>query len=292
MGDEVLVFGANGLLGETLCPQLERVGLRVLRQSREKIADVRCNPVDPDSVHAALKGLRPVAIVNLVANSNVDYCESHMSEAYLANVRTVEVLASEIQEMESRPHLVHISTDHLYNGMGPHREESVLPMNAYAITKFCGELVALKAGATVMRTNFFGRSKTDRRTSFTDWLYNSLISGQPFTVFEDVLFSALHMDTLTTYITRVIESRRAGVFNVGSRNGLSKAKFAELFAEALGLDTSGMKEGSFKDMKLTALRPQDMRMDVTAFESEFGVRVPNMVDQVSDAAEEYRSNIF
>lgn len=289
MTDDVLVFGASGLLGAVLCPQLQRKGWRVFRQSREEGAEVQCDPADLGSVRAAVKGLRPVAIVNLVAISNVDYCENHLSEAYIANVRTVEILATVAREMESRPHLVQISTDHLYSGTGPHRESTVLPINAYAITKLAGELVALQAGATVMRTSFFGRSHTERRISFTDWLYKSLISGKTFTVFEDVLFSALHMETLAACVARIIETRRAGVFNVGSRNGLSKARFAKLFAEELGLDTSGMKVGSFKDVKLTAPRPQDMRMDVTAFESAFGMNMPDLAKQIRVAADEYRS---
>jgi dTDP-4-dehydrorhamnose reductase len=212
-----------------------------------------------------------------------------MCEAYLANVRTVEILASIIQEMEVQPHLIQISTDHLYSGQGPHNEASVMPINAYALTKFAGELVALKAGATVMRTNFFGLSRNDKRISFTDWLYKSMISGVPFTVFEDVMFSALHMRTLIAFVSMVIELRRPGLFNVGSRSGFSKARFAEQFAAELGLDISAMNAGSYKDLQLASPRPNDMRMNVSAFESAFNVEMPDLEDQIREAAEEYGS---
>jgi dTDP-4-dehydrorhamnose reductase len=212
-----------------------------------------------------------------------------MTEAYLANVRTVEVLASLISEMEAPPHLVQISTDHIYSGTGPHSESPVMPMNAYALTKLAGELIALQAKATVLRTNFFGRSNTGHRVSFTDWLYNSLTSGHSFTIFDDVLFSALNMETLADCISKVIQSTRTGVFNVGSRNGLSKARFAVIFAEHLGLNISAMKVGSLRDAQLAAPRPYDMRMDISAFEAEFGLRMPDMAEQIFDAAERYRS---
>jgi dTDP-4-dehydrorhamnose reductase len=162
-------------------------------------------------------------------------------------------------------------------------------MNAYALTKLAGELVALQARATVLRTNFFGRSNTGQRISFTDWLYNSLTSGHSFTVFDDVLFSALSMETLADFISKVIQSPRTGVFNVGSRNGLSKARFAVIFAEYLGLNISAMKVGSLRNSQLTAPRPHDMRMNISAFEAEFGLRMPDMAEQIFDAAERYRS---
>lgn len=287
MKNTVLVFGATGLLGATLCPQLKLAGWCVIRQSRSQGAEIRCDPSNLKSVRDVIKDHRPVAIVNLVANSNVDYCESHLSESYITNVRTVENLAIAINEINTRPHLVHISSDHLYAESGPHSERSVLPINVYALTKFTGELFALQSGATVLRTNFFGRSRVDNRSSFTDWIYNSLSSARSITVFEDVLFSALHMVTLSTYITKAIEYRLPGIFNVGSREGLSKAKFAEIFADILNLDKSYLKFGSIKDVKLEARRPLDMRMDIDKFESKFDLIMPNMVDQISKAAAEY-----
>jgi dTDP-4-dehydrorhamnose reductase len=290
MPTDVIVFGANGLLGSTLCTQLEILGFRILRQSRDSNADLTCNPVDQISVHAALKGLRSSAIINLVANSNVDFCENNITDAYLANIKTVEILTSEIMNMASPPHLIQISTDHLYNGTGPHSEGDALPINIYALSKLCSEMVALKAGGTVIRTNFFGRSNHELRISFSDWIYNSLISGHSFTVFDDVLFSALHMKTLSICIGKIIESKRQGIFNVGSRNGISKAKFAKVFADLLGLDTKNMNIGSFKDAALSAPRPQDMRMDVSSFESEFSIILPDMLNEIKFASDEYRRN--
>ena len=289
MAKSVLVFGASGLLGSTLSPLLERAGFLVIRQGRDNDADIICNPVETKSVKAILNECHPSVIINLVANSNVDFCEGHISEAYLANARPVEILVAEIQKMSPKPHLIHISTDHVYGAIGPHSELTVLPKNVYALTKLYGEEIALKAGATVLRTNFFGRSKTVKRASFTDWLYQSLISGQPFTVFEDVFFSALNMKDLSAFIITVAHMKISGVFNVGSRKGLSKAKTAELFASNLGLDPLNMSKGSIKDKLLPAQRPLDMRMDSTAFEVAFSLRVPDMVDQVYDAAKDYRS---
>jgi dTDP-4-dehydrorhamnose reductase len=291
MNNNVVIFGANGLLGATLCPQLRSIGWRVRTQSRQEGADIKCNPLDVNSVRRALNECQPKAIINLIAISNVDYCETHVLEAYLAHVKVIEVISTVASELKSIPHIVHISTDHLYDGSGPHQEGEVCPINVYALSKLAGEMIALRAGATVLRTNFFGLSQSSSRSSFTDWIYKSLNSGSSITVFDDVLFSALNMSTLSSYISKSIEMRHKGVFNVGSREGISKAKLATIFAEELSLDTTSMMVGSIKDVLLPTPRPFDMRLDVSAFESKFRICMPAMVDQVREAAIEYRGQI-
>jgi len=264
------------------------MGYRVLRQSRRAGTEVCFDPLDGATVATALAEHQPDAVVNLIAESNVDACQLDMRRAYLANVRTVENLVSAMAAGSSTPHLIQISTDHVYDGVGPHAESAALPCNAYALTKYAGDLAALRSAATVMRTNFFGRSRSASRNSFSDWVVNSLRSKAEFTVFDDVYFSALHMSTLTQCVAHAIRQRRSGVFNVGCKDGLSKAGFAQLLASGLGLDTAAMKIGSVKDVSLSAHRPCDMRMDVCSFERGFGVEMPVMAQQMELAVGEYK----
>jgi dTDP-4-dehydrorhamnose reductase len=283
----ILVLGAEGMLGTTLCPSLSAMGYRVLRQSRRGVTEVTLDPLNGAAVAAALSAHQPYAVINLIAESNVDACQMDIQRAYLANVRTVENLVSAMAAGRSTAHLIQISTDHVYNGVGPHEESTALPGNVYALTKYAGELAALRAGATVIRTNFFGRSRSSSRISFSDWVVNSLRSKAEFTVFEDVYFSALHMTNLTQYVAQVIRQRHSGVFNVGCKDGLSKAEFAQSLARSLGLDTAGMKIGSVKDVPLSASRPSDMRMDIHSFERSFSVEMPCMAEQIALAVGEY-----
>lgn len=283
----ILVLGAEGMLGATLCPSLSAMGYRVLRQSRRGVTEVTLDPLNGAAVAAALSAHQPYAIINLIAESNVDACQVDVQRAYLANVRTVENLVSAMEAGESTAHLIQISTDHVYNGVGPHTESSALPGNIYALTKYAGELAALRAGATVIRTNFFGRSRSSSRISFSDWVVNSLRSKTEFRVFADVYFSALHMTTLTEFVVQAIQQRHSGVFNVGCKDGLSKAEFAQSLASGLSFDTALMRVGSVKDVSLLASRPSDMRMDISSFERNFNVQMPCMVEQIALAVGEY-----
>jgi dTDP-4-dehydrorhamnose reductase len=287
----VIVFGASGLLGVSLVKDLRSRGHTVLTQSRSAGSDFCLEPSDRGAVAATLAALRPSAVVNLVAATNVDQCEVQMAQAWQANVAAIAAIADGVAALGSeayiRPHLVHISTDQVYNGQGPHAEEIVQPINVYGLTKYTGELLAERVGATVLRTNFFGRSHCPGRSSFSDWLVSSLRHKTNITVFDDVLFSAVHIDTLCDIIARSLECRLPGTFNVGCRDGISKAGFALALARVLGLPTDHVTVGTSAEVVLKARRPLDMTLQVSRLEAALNLSCPTMSGEIEHAAKEY-----
>ena len=285
----VLVVGAHGLLGSSLVPQLRAAGHEVISQSRGPHADLTLDPGDTEALGIAVDNLAIDTVVNLAGATNVDFCEDHPQAAYLANVRTVLSIAQVLQERRVRrpPHLVHISTDQVYDGKGPHYESSPCPCNVYALSKLAGELAAQAIDATILRTNFVGRSRCPGREGFSDWLIKHLRSRAPITVFDDVLFSPLNMGTLCQFIDLMVMRRVSGLFNLGSGGGTSKAEFAMRLAHAAGLDSSCMKVGRSQDARLRAKRPLDMRLNTSHFERAFGVIVPQLELEIQLTAREY-----
>lgn len=288
---KVIVFGAAGLLGASLVPVLRACGHTVLAQSRRSGADLYLNPSDRASVAAALARHRPDAVVNLVAATNVDLCETQTEMAWQANAGVVAAIADGIAAYSGvqalRPHLVHVSTDQVYDGAGPHAEDAVHPVNVYGLSKYTGELLAERVGATILRSNFYGRSRCIGRVSFSDWLVRSLREKKRITVFDDVKFSAIHMDTLCDLIARSIDRRPAGIFNAGCRDGISKAGFALALAHNLGLPTDNVKVGAAADVALKARRPRDMTMQVTRLEAALHLQCPAIWTEIAHTAKEY-----
>lgn len=146
-------------------------------------------------------------MVNLAAATDVDRCENDPQWAYQANVGTVVAFVRAARVLSLWPHLVHISTDQVYDGIGPHCEDAALPCNVYALSKFTAELAVREHPSKILRTNFFGLSRSPKRRSFSDWIVGSLRAAEPITVFEDVMFSALHIDSLCDVIVRALETR-------------------------------------------------------------------------------------
>jgi dTDP-4-dehydrorhamnose reductase len=273
---------------------LETLGHTVLTQSRSTSADLSLDPTDRAGIAAALAHYRPAAVVNLVAATDVDLCETQSELAWQANAGVVAAIAESLSTVsnypKSRPHLVHISTDQVYCGPGPHSEDEVHPINVYGMSKYTGDLLAERVGATVLRSNFYGRSRCVGRSSFSDWLVHNLREKIPITVFDDVSFSAIHVDTLCDYIARSIEIRPAGIFNAGCRDGMTKAGFAKALAHALGLSTDNLSLGTLAEAHLKARRPNDMTMQVSRLEAALNLQCPKMLNEIAHTAKEYMND--
>lgn len=285
----VLVLGATGMLGQSLVPALEQTGVTVVRHDRAGKADCCADLGDARATITLLDRVQPALIVNLAGLTNVDACEQSPELAYAANVRSVENVAAWVRSAPPHTRLLQISTDQVYEGNGPHAETAASPRNYYAFSKYAGELAAAAVGATVIRTNFFGRSHCTGRSSLSDWLYGVLQRGEPAPIFEDVLFSPLSLQTLCRLLVNICRRPPAGIYNLGSREGCSKAAFARDFAAALGLSAAQLKSQSVADAAaLRAYRPRDMRMDSTRIATQLGLALPALHEEILLVAEEYR----
>lgn len=275
----ILVCGAHGLLGKTLVPVLISTGHDVIQHGNKSPSQVSCDLTDEAATILLLKEVAPDCIINLVALTDVDRCERDIHAAYLLNVKTVENIVAGMQSLPNA-HLVHISTDQLYDASGPSIETGVRIINNYALTKYAGELATKLVSSTVLRTNFFGPSLSPSRISFSDWLLDCLINEKPITVFSDVFFNPLHMSTLAEMINRVANDRVSGIFNLGSRGTISKADFAFELARLHNLSPKSIARGVSGDVKQFAPRPKDMTMDCGCFEGAFNVVLPSIEQEI------------
>ena len=283
----VLITGGSGMLGATLAPILRICGHDVLVHGHSTGGDVYGDLTDRNATASLVAQVKAECIVNLVALTNVDKCEIDPHAAYLLNVKTVENLATAIRE-QGGVHLIQISTDQVYDAGGLSMEDEIRLTNTYALTKYAGEIAASLVSGTVLRTNFFGPSALPGRYSFSDWLLNNLREQTPMSAFSDVIVNPLSMNTLSVMIERAIQKPVAGVFNLGSRNPLSKADFALQTASIFGLNTGNMTTGQVDARGLCAYRPKDMSMDCTRFESTFNVNLPTLRDEIRTLRKEIR----
>jgi len=282
---KVLVFGASGLLGTVLCQRLAAGGHDVLRFARDADNPCRNEAGITQSFTRAMQHGGPDCVINLIAATNVDQCEEDMGHAALLNCFVPQVLSQLCQTRKS--HLIQISSDQVYDGAGPHREDKTRPINVYALTKLVGEYAALQTGGCVLRTNFFGRSQTPGRSSLSDWLVQGGRGGTPRNVFDDVWFSPLGLNSLSSAIIRALEIRLAGLYNLGAANGISKAGFAQALFARLGLDTTLLNPVSVTSAALGAPRPNDMRMDASRFASAAAFVLPTIEEEINHEATDY-----
>jgi dTDP-4-dehydrorhamnose reductase len=284
----ILITGSTGLLGSTLVPWLKSHGKTTATHARQGNADYTADLVSKCATFALLNKVQPNVIINLVGLTSVERCQDHANDSYLINTRTVENIANWISQDSANCHLIQISTDQVYDGTGTHTEDQVTITNNYAFSKYAGELASARVPSTILRTNFVGRSKVPHRESLTDWVYKALTNGKHVQVLQDVYFSPLAMTTLIEMIELVVEKKPVGIFNLGSKDGMSKADFDYSFADCLNLPTTTMTRiKSSQATFLKAYRPKDMRMDCTKFERVLGVKLPDLLDQIKSVSKEY-----
>ena len=286
---KVLVTGATGLLGCSLVPLLQKRGHQVLRMGRSQASDLNIDLTSYEQTARAIDNVKLEVIINLAALTNVDRCETHPQEAYLLNVKTLENLCTWIKTAGQACHLIQISSDQVYDDVGPHAEDELTICNFYAMSKLAGEFIAGTVPSTILRTNFVGRSLCEGRASLTDWLHDALLGQTSVTVFEDVMFSPLAISTLCDCIERCVVEKPLGVFNLGSRDGMSKADFAFAFAAALGLPATNLERVNFSSItSLVAHRPTDMRMNSERFNGRMGLKLPRLIEEIQLIAHDYR----
>ena len=121
-------------------------------------------------------------IINCVGLTNVEECENNQDLAFYLN----GYLPGEIAKITSNLNvkLIHISTDHLFDGTSKNNKEDdvVGPLNIYAKSKIIGENEVLKNDkrSLIIRTNFFGNGPS-YKSSFSDKIISSLKKNRKYT---------------------------------------------------------------------------------------------------------------
>ena len=147
----VLLFGGSGQVGRELHPALSALGTVIAPTHAE--ADL----TRPDGLHDLIRSVRPGAIVNAAALTNVDRCEHEPDLARQLNVRAPEAIAEEAHRVGAV--LLHYSTDYVFDGSRsiPYDETATPnPINFYGETKLEGERRVAASGAAhlIVRTSW------------------------------------------------------------------------------------------------------------------------------------------
>ena len=132
---KVLVTGANGMLGQDLCPILEDCGHEVIETDLPEIDITK-----PDVILDVLSSEKPDAVIHCAAYTNVDKAEEDIESARLINKTGTKNVAEVCAKLDIP--IVYISTDYVFDGKSnvPYLPNSLKnPINNYGLTKSEGE---------------------------------------------------------------------------------------------------------------------------------------------------------
>lgn len=137
---KVLVTGANGMLGQDLCPILEDLDYEVIETDINNL-DIKNELL----THKVITNEKPDVVIHCAAYTNVDKAEEEFEQAKLINVVGTENVAKACAKNDAI--LVYVSTDYVFDGekQAPYEvDDKPNPINNYGLTKFQGEEVVKK----------------------------------------------------------------------------------------------------------------------------------------------------
>ncbi len=258
-----LVTGSNGLVGSRVCALLERQGHEVVgvgRGPRRSGGAYRYVEVDltrePD-VAAALASAAPEVVIHPASMTEVDACEKDPEAAFAANVTATAAVARGARKAGA--HLVHVSTDYVFDGdAGPYDEDAPPnPRGVYAVTKHMGEQAArtFVPGCAIARTAVVYGWPAAGRPNFGAWLVGALEKGQPVKLFEDQVVSPSFADSVAAMLVELGERRLGGVWNTCGGTVIDRVGFGRALCEVFGFDAKLITPTRMADLKLASPRP-------------------------------------
>jgi dTDP-4-dehydrorhamnose reductase len=173
--------------------------------------------------------------------TQVDQCETEREACWTANVTSVENLVAACIKYST--HLVHVSTDFIFDGTrGPLDEnEKPNPVNYYGESKLAAEEVVKKskAGWSILRTVLvFGITRDMSRSNIVLWVKNSLEQGKNIQVVNDQWRTPTLAEDLAQGCYLAAKKKATGIYNISGKDFLTPYDIAIATADYFKLDKS------------------------------------------------------
>jgi dTDP-4-dehydrorhamnose reductase len=213
---------------------------------------------DPVEVEKVIAKYKPDAIIHTAALTNVDACESRREEALLLNVDSVIHLIEMCKKFNT--HLVHLSTDFVFDGeKGPYIESDIPnPLSYYAETKHQAEKLVLESGIShsIIRTIIiYGVVDDNSRSNVVLWALNALRDKKTITVINDQYRSPTLAEDLADACISAAVKKAQGIYHVSGRELMCILDMVKITADYFGLDSAFIKPISSAELNQAAKRP-------------------------------------
>jgi dTDP-4-dehydrorhamnose reductase len=188
---------------------------------------------DADAVRAAVREVKPDAVINCAAFTSVDAAEAEEPKALAVNGTAVAHLAAAADEAGAV--LVQISTDYVFDGTAEraYREDDpVNPRSAYGRTKLAGEVAARRARRhLVVRTAWlFGEG-----SNFVEAIRRQVEGGAAsLRVVADQRGCPTYAGDLADALLRLLEKGATGTVHAVNGGEATWLEFAEEIVRRLG----------------------------------------------------------
>jgi dTDP-4-dehydrorhamnose reductase len=277
-------IAVTGKSGQVVTSLLERgafAGHEVIALGRPDM-----DLAEPSSVHRAIEGAAPDAVISAAAYTAVDRAESESDIAHAVNARGAGAVAEAAKALGVP--LVHLSTDYVFDGKLKHpyhESDPTGPTGVYGVSKLAGEQAVLAA---------YGENSAVLRVA---WVYSPFGSNFVKTMLrlaedrDEVSIvgdqignptSALEIADATLMVAANLAASEdpalRGVFHMTASGEASWAEFATaIFAVSAvgGGPSAKVRSITTADYPTPAIRPANSRLNCTRIAEVHGLALPH-----------------
>ena len=256
---KILVLGGSGLVGDHFITNSKSNDFITTYRNNvtnfPNIISVKINlPQDWLKLEELILKEKPDIVLNSIAYSNSDFCETNREETYTLHVKISEKITTICSKINSK--IVFLSTDYVFDGKkGNYTEnDETNPINYYGHSKDLAEKITLKnKNNLVLRTAMvYGLSSKVR---FLRYVIENLRENKDINTYDDIFNSATLLDDLTNGISKAIEFDANGIYHMVGSSCVSRFDFAKTVAKVFNFNENLVKPVSIVSSKLKAQRP-------------------------------------
>jgi dTDP-4-dehydrorhamnose reductase len=287
MSKKIIIFGASGKVGEAVYNILSNESNYELIIHSSSIDVFPCKKGEIfynfdiknfELVEELVFKIEPDVIINCVAETNVDKCETEKEQAWNLNVKFLEVLTDLSKKIDA--HLISFSTDYIFNGdKGPYHEVDIpSPINYYGESKLAGEKVILQnlEKYTIIRTNVVYGISSFRKNDFIKWIILNLSLNKKIEVVDGQYANPTLADDIAAGVLKAIIKKAYGIYNIAGKDWMSRYDIALKVAEIFNYDQKLIKKIKSKDLVQVAKRPERAGLITLKAETDLGVHISSL----------------
>jgi dTDP-4-dehydrorhamnose reductase len=295
----VLVIGSTGQLGWELTRRLSTVANVISTQRDSSAADQYVlDLADERAISACVKSIRPAAVINAAAYTQVDKAQTEPRLAELINAAAPAALARVCAGCDSL--LVHYSTDYVFDGnaTAPYQEDhATFPGNVYGQTKLAGEVGVRENHAYhfIFRTSWIYAA---RGKNFVRTIFEKAHTSTSLRVVDDqygcpTSAAALAEGTKQLFARISSEGRdwaqaRAGTYHLAAAGACTWHELASQVVVDIEPKVVVSPIAS-SEYPTPAPRPSYSVLDCAKAESRLGLRMPHWREQLQPVLEALRA---
>ncbi len=271
---KLLITGSNGLLGQKIIKncienRAENYQILATSQGKNRITSFggfnykSMDITNLENVQAIFDEFKPDIVINTAAMTMVDDCENQKEKCQQLNVEAVMNLINACREQKA--HLIHLSTDFIFDGEdGPYTEEAKPnPLSYYGESKLIAEKLIQESTISwaIARTVLvYGTAEKLSRSNIVLWAKGALEKGDVLNVVDDQFRSPTLAEDLAEGCLLIADKSAKGIYNISGKDQMSISELVHRIARFYNLS-----ERNINIIKSNTLNQAAKRPPVTGF---------------------------